>query len=194
MQIDEALQLVRRRDGAWSGCAGTKRSPRGRGSRRTASAIASNAAVDRSGDDGGAGEARRDEVDRVARRRTTTLSPGSASTHIRCASPSFAPIVLTTCVSGSSATPKRRSYSSQIACAQLRDSAARRVAVVRRLRGGLAELLDGDVGRRDVRIAEAEVDHVATFAPQLSLQLVDGRKDIGREIVDTRETSFRKVL
>ena len=39
---------------------------------------------------------------------TITVSPGSTSTHIRCARPSLAPIVLVTCVSGSSSTPKLR--------------------------------------------------------------------------------------
>ena len=34
--------------------------------------------------------------------------PAATSTHIRCASPSFAPIVVSACVSGSSSTPKRR--------------------------------------------------------------------------------------
>ena len=71
--------------------------------------------------------------------------------------------------------------------AQARQAAARRVAMVRRLRGGLAELLDRRRRRGDVRIAEAEVDHVATLAPKLSLQLVDSRKDIRREIVDPSE-------
>ena len=46
---------------------------------------------------------------------TTAVSPGSTSTHIRCASPSFAPIVATAWVSGSSSTPNRSRYRSQIA-------------------------------------------------------------------------------
>ena len=37
------------------------------------------------------------------------------------------------------------------------------------------------VGRGDVRIAEAEVDHVAPVAPQLALQLVDRREDVRRQ-------------
>ena len=54
---------------------------------------------------------------------------------------------------------------------QIREPAARRVAMVRRLRGGLAELFNRNLGRRDVGVAEAEVDHVAPVAPQLALQL-----------------------
>ena len=53
--------------------------------------------------------------------------------------------------------------------------------------GGLGELLDRDRGRGDVRVAEAEIDHVATLAPQLALQLVDGREDVGGEIVYSPE-------
>ena len=39
----------------------------------------------------------------------TAASPGWTSTHMRCESPSLAPIVLAICVSGSRLTPKRRS-------------------------------------------------------------------------------------
>ena len=42
--------------------------------------------------------------------------------------------------------------------------------MVARERGRLTELLDRDLGRRDVGIAEAEVDHVLPVAPQLELQ------------------------
>ena len=56
--------------------------------------------------------------------------------------------------------------------------------MVRRLQRGLAQLLDGDLGRRDVRVAEPEVDHVAALAPQLALQLVDCREDVRGQVVD----------
>src|SRR5581483_3571732 len=75
---------------------------------------------------------------------------------------------------------------------QLPDAAARRVAVVRALEGGLAQLLDGEVRRGDVGVAEAEVDHVSAFPPQLSLQLVDGREDVGRQGVDATKLHFGK--
>src|ERR1700722_14823420 len=41
---------------------------------------------------------------------TRALSPGPTRVHIRCDSPSLAPMVVTTSVSGSSSTPKRRRY------------------------------------------------------------------------------------
>ncbi len=59
--------------------------------------------------------------------------------------------------------------------------------MVDRLGGGLGELLDRDRRGGDVGVAESEVDHVVPVAPQLTLELVDGREDVGREIVDASE-------
>ncbi len=70
---------------------------------------------------------------------------------------------------------------------QVRQPAAGRVAVVDGFGGGLGELVDGDRRRGNVGVAEAEVDHVVAVAPQLAFELVDGRKDVGREIVDASE-------
>ena len=64
--------------------------------------------------------------------------------------------------------------------------------MVRGLERGLAQLLDGDLRRGDVGIAEAEVDHVAALAPQLPLQLVDGREDVRRQLVDPVKLHFGK--
>ena len=59
--------------------------------------------------------------------------------------------------------------------------------MVRRLGGRLGELRD-DIGvRRDVRVAEAEVDYVATLRPQASLQLVHCREHVRRKLVDAPE-------
>ena len=66
---------------------------------------------------------------------------------------------------------------------QVRQPAARRVAVVARQQRSLAQLLDGDLRRRDVGVAEAEVDHVLARAPQLELQALDFGEGIGRERV-----------
>ena len=60
------------------------------------------------------------------------------------------------------------------------------------LEGRLAELLDGDFWRRDVGVAEAEVDDVASVVPQLALQLVDGREDVRRQVVDPVKLHFGK--
>jgi hypothetical protein len=76
--------------------------------------------------------------------------------------------------------------------AQLRDAAARRVPVVCRPGRRLAQLRDGDVRRRDVGVAEAEVDDVAAFAAQFPLQVVDGCEDVRRQIVDAPKLHFGK--
>ena len=57
--------------------------------------------------------------------------------------------------------------------------------MVDRLGRGLGELLDRDRRRGDVRVAEAEVDHVAALPPELAFQLVDRRKDVRGEIVNS---------
>jgi len=76
-----------------------------------------------------------------------------------CDSPSLAPIVVTTSVSGSSSTLKRR----------------------------LGQLLHRDVRARNVGIAEAEVDDVLTGPSRFVSQLVDDREDVGRQPVDAAE-------
>jgi hypothetical protein len=64
--------------------------------------------------------------------------------------------------------------------------------VVPRVERGLAELLDRDRGRRDVRVAEAQVDDVPALAAQLALQLVDRREDVRRQVVDAAKLHFQK--
>ncbi len=76
--------------------------------------------------------------------------------------------------------------------AQLRDAPARRVAVIRGLRGGLLQFRHRDLGRRDVRVAETEVDHVAPVTAQLALQLVDRREDVRRQVFDSAKLHFQK--
>jgi hypothetical protein len=59
--------------------------------------------------------------------------------------------------------------------------------MVRRLGSGFGELLDDGGRRRNIRVAEAEVDDVATLAPQPPLQLVDGREDVRGQVADAAE-------
>ena len=146
---------------------GCRRAGRGRRSRRRAAA--------RPGGSGSSGSAR------------PRCRRCSSSTHIRWASPSLAPIVLTTCTSGSSVDAEVARVALADGLAQVRQAAARRVAVVDGLGGGLGELLDRDRRRGDVGVAEAEVDHVAAVAPQLAFELVDRREDVRGEIVDSSE-------
>ncbi len=63
-------------------------------------------------------------------------------------------------------------------------------AVVDRLR----ELVHGDVGRRDVGVAEAEVDHVVTASPGLGLQPVDDGEDIRRKTGDAAKLHPGRLL
>ena len=70
---------------------------------------------------------------------------------------------------------------------QPRDAAGGRVAVVLRILGGLDELVDDVLGRRHVRIAHAEVDHVLAARPRLRLEVVDDGEDVGRQALDPVE-------
>ena len=71
--------------------------------------------------------------------------------------------------------------------AQLGQAPRHRVAVVAADAGGLGQLLDRDLRRGDVRVAEAQVDHVHAGSPRLHLQVVDDREDVGREVGDPTE-------
>ena len=99
----------------------------------------------------------------------------------------MAPIVLTMCTSGSRVTAEVARVALADRLTQVRQAPARRVAVVDGLGGGLSELFDRDRRRGDVRIAEAEIDHVAALPPKLALQLVDRREDVRGEIVYSPE-------
>ena len=55
------------------------------------------------------------------------------------------------------------------------------------------ELLDRDVGRRDVGVAEREVDDVLACSPELHLQRVDLRERVRRQRVDAAEAERLEV-
>jgi hypothetical protein len=63
--------------------------------------------------------------------------------------------------------------------AKVRDPAAGAVAMVLRIVRRLGEFRDRDVGTRQVRVTEAEVDHVTTEGARLGLELVDLGEDVG---------------
>ena len=71
--------------------------------------------------------------------------------------------------------------------AQLRDAPAGRVPVVAAVVHGLAELVDRGLRRRQVGVAEPEVDHVLAGSPGLHLQPVDDREDVRRQRGDAAE-------
>ena len=70
---------------------------------------------------------------------------------------------------------------------QLRDALRGGVAVVVGLRRRLLQLGDGHVGRRQVGVAEAEVDDVLTGPSQLEGELTDHGEDVGRQPVEPAE-------
>ena len=75
--------------------------------------------------------------------------------------------------------------------AQLGQAAAHRVAVVARVLRRLAQLVDGDLRRGDVGVAEAQVDHVRTCSPCVDLQTVDDREDVRGQVGDPAELHRR---
>ena len=78
--------------------------------------------------------------------------------------------------------------------AHARDAARQRVAVVARQAGRLGELLDRDLGRGDVGIAEAEVDDVDAAPARVDLELVDDLEDVGREAGDAPELHLGPIV
>jgi hypothetical protein len=75
--------------------------------------------------------------------------------------------------------------------AQLGDAPAGRVAVVARVPDRLAQLVHGRRGRRQVGVAEAEVDHVLAGPPGRHLQPVDDGEHIRRQVRDPAELQRR---
>ena len=71
--------------------------------------------------------------------------------------------------------------------AELGDPARGRVAMISRLLRRLDQLLDGELGRRQVRVAEAEVDHVLALPAERRSQLGDMGEDIRRERANAPE-------
>ena len=59
--------------------------------------------------------------------------------------------------------------------------------MVARLYGGLGELLHDERRRRNVRVPEAEVNHVASLRAKAALQRVDRGEDVRRKLVDAAE-------
>ena len=128
------------------------------------------------------------DVDRV--RRATAPArrrPGCSSTHMRWEKPSLAPMVLITSVSGSSVDAEPALVEVGDRLAQLRDAPARRVAVVAGVVGRLGQLLDRDVGRRQVGVAEPRSMTSLAGSPGLDLQRVDDGEDVGRQRRDPAE-------
>src|SRR5205085_2761476 len=70
---------------------------------------------------------------------------------------------------------------------ELGDAPAGRVAVVARVARRLGQLLDRDLGRRDVGVAEAQVDDVFAGPAGGHLQPVDDGEDVGWQRVDPPE-------
>ena len=72
---------------------------------------------------------------------------------------------------------------------QLRDALARRVAMVAGIVHSFGQLLDRHGRRRDVGIAEREVDHVFAGSPELHLERVDLGEHIGGSTLMRRNST-----
>ena len=118
---------------------------------------------------------------------TRAASPGWSSTHIRWEKPSLAPMVVMHLGLGVERHAEAALVEVGDGLAELRDAPTGRVAVVPGVAGRLGQLVDRDLGRRQVGVAEAEVDDVVAGAPSLDLQRVDDREDVRRQPVDAAE-------
>ena len=71
--------------------------------------------------------------------------------------------------------------------AELGDTTAERVAMVAGISRGLGQLLHGNVGRRQVGVAEPQVDNVLPAAATLHLEPIDDREDVRGQVGDAPE-------
>ena len=58
--------------------------------------------------------------------------------------------------------------------------------------GCLGELLDCEIRRGEIRVAEAEVDDVVAGATKLERQVADHREDVRRQVVDAAKLHRHK--
>ena len=77
---------------------------------------------------------------------------------------------------------------------ELGDSPAGGIPVVPRVLGRFNQLVHRGGGRREIGVAEAEVDHIFTRSPCINLQRVNDREDIGRKLADPAELHDRPLL
>jgi hypothetical protein len=139
------------------------------------------------------GQPRRDEVNRIGRRRHDRRVAGLDEHPHHVSEPFFGP---DRCNNlrlrvDAYAEPPRVELGNGLP--QPRYPAAGGVAVVGRLGRRLGELLD-DCGRRgNVRVAEPEVDDVPPFAPQPPLELVHCREDVRGQVADPAELHARSI-
>ena len=123
------------------------------------------------------------DVDREARAPgTSAVSPGPSRARHMWLKPSFEPIVATTSWSGSRLTPNRRLVPHGDLAAQVVHAVGHAVAVVPRVAGRLAELVDDPLLGRVGRVAHAQVDDVDPRLPLAVLQLVDPAEQVGRQV------------
>ena len=133
--------------------------------------------------DVGAGEQRRVEVDRVRGRRDERRVPRSHHDPHEVREPFLGADGRDDLAVGVQLHPEAPQVQVRDRLPELGDPAARRVAVVAGVVYRLGQLLDGHVGRRDVGVAEPEVDDVVAGSTRLQLQLVDLGEDVRRKSV-----------
>ena len=117
---------------------------------------------------------------------TSAVSPGPSRARHMWLNPSFEPIVATTSWSGSRLDAEPRLVLGGDLAAEVVDAGGHAVAVVPRVAGGLAELVDDPGLGRVGRVAHAQVDHVDPGAALAILQLVDLAEQVRRQPPDAR--------
>ncbi len=78
--------------------------------------------------------------------------------------------------------------------AQLRDPSTRRVTMVARILGRLHQFLNGNFGRRQIRVPEAEVDDILTASPGLDLERIDDGENVRWKTIDPAKIHHVNLL
>ena len=150
--------------------------------------------VRRRSDDRGAGELRRHAMDGVGRRRHQHLVARSDHCPEQMREALLRPDRRHDLLVGIELDAEHGLVPLRDRTPQLDDPTARRVPVVRRPKSGLPQLLHRDLGRRNVGVPEAEIDHVTARAAKFSLQLVDFGEQIRRQTVSSALSDHERIL
>ena len=141
----------------------------------------------------GAGEQRPVDVDRVAGGGHQAGVAGLQQHPHEVAEPLLGPDGVDDLGVGVEVHPEAALVQGGDVAPQRRQAPAGRVPVIAGVAGRLAQLVYRDLRRRQVGVAEPEVDDVGALVAELDLQVVDDREDVGREAVDPAEVHRPKV-
>ena len=114
-------------------------------------------------------------------------SPGAVMACAMLAKPSFEPSVAMTSRLGVELHAEPALVVGGLRAAQTGDALRGRIAIRARLRHRLDQLVDDMLGRRQIRIAHAEIDDIRTTRAGGRLQPVDFSEYVGRQALDAVE-------